>query len=144
MMRNIIAIVATLLLTMGLATQVEAQNYMVVNSQLIFKSLDEYNKATEEVDALGKQYQKNIDEAYAKVEEMFNQYQEQKGYLSQTTRNERENLIIENEKRINEYQEKVFGQGGDLMKRRVELIKPIQDNVLRLLRSLQRQTLLVW
>ena len=46
-----------------------------------------------------------------------------------TSRQAREDAIIAREKEVNKYQEQIFGQQGDLMKKRVELIKPIQDKV---------------
>lgn len=122
-----IAIVIALLFTFGFTA--EAQNYIVVDTEKIFKSLDDYNSALKEIDELGERYQENVDEAFKKVETMYNEYQEQRAYLSERIRQEREELIIENEKRINEYQQNIFGQGGELMKKRVELIKPIQDKV---------------
>lgn len=132
-----ISILAALFLMIGIAAQ--AQNYMVVNSEKIFKSLVEYNDAIKEVDELGEQYQKNIDDAFGKVEQMFNQYQEQKAYLSENTRIKREDIIIENEKTINEYQQKVFGQDGELLKKRVELVKPIQDKVFEQINSYAKE-----
>lgn len=122
-----IAVVMAILLTGAFVVQ--AQNFIVVDTEKIFKSLQEYNNALEEVDKLGEKYQENVDEAFAKVEKMYEEYQQQRMRLSETARREREDVIIENEKRINEYQQKIFGQGGELMQKRIELIKPIQDRV---------------
>lgn len=107
----------------------QAQNYMVVNSEKIFKSIAAFNKAQEDLDKLAEQYQKNVDEAFNEVEQMFNAYQTQKAGMNATTRQQREDQIINKEKEINKYQESIFGQEGELMKKRVELIKPIQEKV---------------
>ena len=48
-----------------------AQNYMVVNTETIFKSMTAYNQAVEEMDAAAQQYQQNIDNAYAELEDMY-------------------------------------------------------------------------
>lgn len=107
----------------------KAQNYMVVNTETIFKSISEYNEAIESVDKEAGQYQQQIDDAFVEVEKMFNEYQAQKAYLSQSTREQREDAIINREKEINRFQEQMFGQNGELFKKRVELMKPIQDRV---------------
>ena len=60
---------------------------------------------------------------------MYETYQSQKGYLSEINRNVREEEIIKREKDIKKYQQEVFGPEGDLIKKRLELIKPIQERV---------------
>ncbi len=106
-----------------------AQNFMVLNTETVFRSIQEYNDAMTSLEQLGEQYQKQVDDAFAEVEEMFNDYQNQKAYLSQATRTQREDAIINREKEIVQFQESIFGQEGELLRRRVELIKPIQDRV---------------
>ena len=104
-------------------------SYVFVDSEAIFKSLDDYNAAIKQLDDLSAQYQKNIDEAYATLDQMYETYQSQKGYLSEINRNAREEEIIKREKDIKKYQQEVFGPEGDLIKKRLELIKPIQERV---------------
>lgn len=108
-----------------------AQNYVTVDSEKIFKSIEAYNTAIKQLDDLAAQYQANIDKAYAATEQMYNNYQAQKGYLSETSRKTREQEIITREQEIAKYQEEVLGPNGDLMKKRIELIKPIQEKVFK-------------
>lgn len=106
-----------------------SQNYMVVNSETIFKSIDEYNTAVENIDAQAQQYQKNIDDAYAKIEEQYNSYMQIKQTLSQSEQQQREETIINNEKRVAEYQEAVFGSEGTISKLTNDNLEPIQERV---------------
>ena len=106
-----------------------AQNYIVVDSEKIFKSIAAYNEANSTLEKLAETYQKNIDDEYEKVEQMYNDYIQQKAYLSESTRQSREDAIINREKEILAYQEQIFGQEGEWMKKRVELITPIQEKV---------------
>ena len=106
-----------------------AQNYIVVNSEKIFKSIDAYNNTIEELDSLAKQYQKQVDEKFAEVEPLYNNYQYQKASLSSAARQARENAILDKEKEAQEYQESLFGQEGTLMKTRIAKISPIQKEV---------------
>ena len=104
-----------------------AQSYVFVNSETIFKSQADYNSAIKQLDDLSAEYQKNIDDAYAELDETFNNYAAQRGYLSETSRQNREEQIVNREKEIKKYQQDVFGP--ELMKKRIELIKPIQERV---------------
>jgi outer membrane protein len=106
-----------------------SQNYMVVNTQEIFKSLDSYNKAITELDTLSSQYQQKIDAAYEVLQNMYDSYQNEKASLSESARQTKENDIIKAEQKIANYQEEVFGQNGTMINKRIEMLKPIQDKV---------------
>lgn len=122
-----IVVLSALMVIFSMATY--AQNYMVVNTETVFKAVPAYTSAMSNLETLTKQCQTNIDEAYKGVEKMYNEYQSQKQYLSETACKSREDDIITREKEIEKYQQDVFGPKGDIMKKRVELVKPIQDKV---------------
>lgn len=106
-----------------------AQGYIFVNSETVFKSQADYNEAIQQLEDLTAAYQKNIDDAYETIEQTYNNYQAQKAYLSETRQAEREEQIISMERKVTAYQQEKFGPEGELMKKRLELIKPIQDRV---------------
>lgn len=121
------------------AGTLSAQNYIIVNSEKIFKSLDNYNQAITSLDELAKQYQSEVDAKYEEIEKLYNTYQSQKQSLSAATRQARENEIITKEQEAQEYQESLFGQEGELMKKRLELIQPIQEQVFGAIESYAKE-----
>ena len=106
-----------------------AQNYMVVNSEKVYKSIDAYNKAIAELDKLAETYQTQVDAKFTEVEALYNNYMNQRNSLSAVTREAREKAILEREQEANDYQQSIFGPKGTLMKKRVEMIQPIQKKV---------------
>lgn len=106
-----------------------AQNYMIVDSEKIFKSIDAYNTAISDLDKLGQTYQQQVDDKFAEVESLYNSYQQQKASLSAATRQMLEQTILDKEKEATALQESFFGKDGTLMKKRLELIQPIQKKV---------------
>lgn len=124
-MKKFFLLAAMALVSMGAA----AQNYMVVNTEKIFTSIEAYSNANKQLENLGNQYQKQVDDAFAEIEKMYNDYMEVKQFLSASSQRTREDAILDREQEVLEFQEKIFGQEGELMKKRVELIKPIQDKV---------------
>ena len=110
---------------------VSAQNYIVVNSEQIFRSISDYNVAMTTLDNLAKEYQAKVDEAYKDIESLYNSYMSQKQDLSASARNDKEQEILSREKAVAEYQEAVFGNDGVMMKKRIELIQPIQKRVFK-------------
>lgn len=106
-----------------------AQNYIIINSEKVFKSLDAYNSAITQLDNLAEQYQAQVDAKFAEVETLYNNYQNQKASLSAAARQARENAILAKEKEANEFQQSIFNTDGTLMKKRLEMIQPIQKQV---------------
>ena len=125
-MKRIILTAMFALATLGIAS---AQKYCVVDSEKVFKSLDEYNKALTTLDELGKSYQAEVDSKYKSIESLYNSYMQQKASLSASTRTTIEQQILQKEEEAQKYQQELFGENGTLMNKRIELIKPIQEKV---------------
>ena len=125
-MKRLILTVVLALATLGIAS---AQKCCVIDSEKVFKSLDEYNKALASLDELGKAYQTEVDNKYKSIESLYNNYMAQKNSLSASTRATIEQQILQKEEETQKYQQEIFGDNGTLMKKRVELIKPIQTKV---------------
>lgn len=119
-------LIAAFLLTAG---ALSAQNYIIVNSEKVFKSVEAYNTAISDLDSLAKQYQEQVDAKFDEVETLYNNYMAQKASLSASARQAREALILAREKEAQQFQESLFGQEGVLMQKRLELIQPIQKRV---------------
>lgn len=125
-MKRFIIALSTLVLFAGVAS---AQKYIVVNSEQIFRSVDAYNTALSTLDSLASEYQTKVDAAYAEVESMYNQYVASKDNMTAAQRSAKEQEILAKESRASEFQQSVFGNEGVMMKKRVELIQPIQNRV---------------
>nr|WP_302022528.1 OmpH family outer membrane protein [Alistipes onderdonkii] len=134
-MKRLILIAVFVLTTGTLA----AQNYIIVNSEKVFKSIDAYNTALSTLDKLAEQYQDMVDAKFAEVETLYNNYMNQKASLTAATRQARENDILAKEKAAQEYQETLFGNDGTLMKKRVEMIEPIQKQVFSAIEAYAKQ-----
>jgi outer membrane protein len=135
MKRTILALVA-MVLSMGMAS---AQNYMVVDSEKVFKSISEYNNALDTIEDLAEQYQKNVDAKFDAVETLYNNYMNQRASLSEGVRQQYEQAILQKEAEATEYQESLFGTDGELMKKRLELIQPIQERVFSTIETFSKQ-----
>ena len=134
-MKRLILIAAFVLSAGTLA----AQNYIIVNSEKVFKSIDAYNTALSTLDKLAEQYQDLVDAKFAEVETLYNNYMNQKASLTAATRQARENDILAKEKAAQEYQETLFGNDGALMKKRIEMIEPIQKKVFAAIEAYAKQ-----
>lgn len=121
--------ILTAVLAIATTFALSAQNYMVVNSEKVFKSISEYNSAIEQLDKLAENYQKQVDAKFSDVERLYNNYMAQKTSLSVSSQQAVEKEILSREEEATKFQESLFGTDGTLMKERVKLIQPIQERV---------------
>lgn len=135
-MRRVIVAFVALVLSI---TAVSAQNYMVVNSEKIFKSIGEYTAALDQIESLSQEYQAQVDAKFRDVETLYNNYIAQHNSLSDYQRQQREQEILQREQEATDFQESIFGTDGELMKRRMALIQPIQQRVFQTIENFSKE-----
>ena len=106
-----------------------AQRYAVIDTRYILSKLPEYKDAQEKLNTFSAQWQREIDEKQAVLDQMYRNFEGEKLMLSEELLKKREDDIFNREKELRDLQKKRFGFEGDLFKRRQELVKPIQDKV---------------
>ena len=132
-MKKISFIIGLLVLSSAMAV---AQKYAFVDTDYIRKNIPAFTTAQEQLDNLSKQWEKEVADGYAVVEKMYKSYQSEAPLLSQDMKVKREEAIIAKEKEMKELQNKYFGMEGDLFKKREELVKPIQDEILKAIKDI--------
>ncbi len=113
-----------------------AQKYAFVDSEYIRKNIPAFTTAQEQLDKLSEQWEKEVADGYAVVEQMYKSYQSEVPLLSQDMKIKREEAITTKEKEMKELQNKYFGMEGELFKKRQELVKPIQDEILKAIKDI--------
>lgn len=120
----------TLLSAMCMLTMASfAQRYAIIDTRYILSKLSEYSDAQKKLDAFSLQWQKEIDDKQALLDQMYRNYEAEKVMLSEELLKKREDDLFNKEKEVRDLQKKRFGFEGDLFKKRQELVKPIQDKV---------------
>jgi outer membrane protein len=132
-MKKIGVFIGLLVLSSAIAM---AQKYAFVDSEYIRKNIPKFTTAQEQLDKLSKQWEKEVADGYAVVEQMYKSYQNESVLLSQDMKTKREEAIIAKEKEMKDLQNKYFGVEGDLFKKREELVKPIQDEILKAIKEI--------
>ncbi len=131
--------IVTLLLAVVACGVVSAQKFFVIDSEKVFKSVAAYNEAMASLDNLSKEYQQTVEAKYQQVETLYNQYQAQKASLSAEARQSAERTILAQEQEAQQLQQSLFGTEGQLMKRRKELIEPVQKRVFAAIEKFAKQ-----
>jgi outer membrane protein len=111
------------------AVMLHAQKFAYVDSKYILDNLPEYTESQAQLDEASAQWQKEIEAKFAEVDKMYQDYQAQAVLLPEDMKKKKEQEIVDREKEAKNLQRQRFGQNGDLMKKRQELVKPIQEKV---------------
>jgi len=116
-------------IAMTTAFTVDAQRIAYVDMNTILERIPEYKAAQAELDATAERWKQEIAIEYGKIETMYRKYQAQEVLMSETTRAQREQEIVDKEAQVRELQKQKFGPQGELFSKRQELVKPTQDRV---------------
>ena len=112
-----------------------AQKFGFVDTEYILNQIPEYKAAKSELDKNSADWQKEIEAKYAEIDKLYKTYQAEQILLTDDLRKKRENEIVNKEKDARDLQKQRFGTDGDLFKKRMELVKPIQDKVYNAVKS---------
>jgi outer membrane protein len=119
----------TLILCIASVYTVNAQKFAYVDSEYILENLPEYKSSQQQLDRVSLQWQKEIEAKFAEIDKMYKDFQAEAILLTDDMKKKREEEIIDKEKGAKELQKQRFGKGGDLLRKRQDLVKPIQDKV---------------
>ena len=122
----------TLLLSiafLGLAFASQAQRYAIIDTKYILSKIPEYRDADKRLQAIGEQWQKEIDDKQTQLDKMYKNYEAEQFMLTDELKKKREDELFVREKEVRDLQKRRFGYEGDLFKERQKMVKPVQDKV---------------
>ena len=114
------------------------QKFAFVDSEYILDQMESYQKAQKQIDDLAAEWQKELDKKVGNIESKVNDLRKNELLLPEDIKEEKEFEITTLQNELRAYQSKKFGVGGDLFKRRKELIQPIQRKVFKAIESLAK------
>lgn len=120
-------IVACLVLVSAATTF--AQRYAIVDTRYIFEKMPEYKQVQKTIDETAATWQKEIDTKQATLDKLYSEYDSQGAMMTDDLKLKKEDELFEKEKELRDLQKKRFGFEGDLFKKRMELMKPLQDKI---------------
>lgn len=125
-MKKIIALAA---LFCALTAGAAAQKFALIDMEYIMGNIPAYERANEQLNQVSKKWQAEIGALDNSARTLYKNYQNEVVFLSEAQKKEREQAIVDKEKEAAELKKKYFGPEGELYKKRVSLIEPIQDEI---------------
>lgn len=106
-----------------------AQKFALIDMEYLLKNISSYETANQQLEAMSKKWQSEVEKAQLDVQNMYKTYQSELVFLSADQKTKKEKDIVDKEKAAQELKRKYFGPEGELFKRREALVKPIQDEI---------------
>lgn len=118
-----------ILMFLVLGLNAAAQKYALIDMEYIMSNIPAYERANEQLNQVSKKWQAEIEAINNQAKTLYKNYQNEAVFLSEAQKQEQEQAIVDKEKEAAELRKKYFGPEGELYKKRVSLIEPIQDEV---------------
>ncbi|MBQ2511573.1 MAG: OmpH family outer membrane protein [Bacteroidales bacterium] len=129
MKARIFTLAILLLFLVAVPLTTAAQKYASVNTDYILGKLPDYDNAVKRLDRYVEDWKKEIEEKAAEIETLRAEYEQESYLLPENLKKRRRDDIAQKEQEIRDLQKQRFGEGGDLDRKRSELLRPIQDRV---------------
>lgn len=130
-MKNLILFVITLIIFA--ASPAKAQQTVrvgYVDMDYILANVPEYQEASAQLETKVQKWRSEIEVELKKIEAMRTNLENERALLTKELVEDREEEIAFEEQKLRDYQQKRFGPNGDMMTQKLQLVKPIQDQVL--------------
>lgn len=117
------------LLFLAIGLNAAAQKYALIDMEYILSNIPAYERANEQLNQVSKKWQAEIEALNNQAQTLYKNYQNEAVFLSEAQKKEQEQAIVDKEKEAAELRKKYFGPQGELYKKRVALIEPIQEEI---------------
>jgi len=130
MSKFISALFVAALFLLPLSTTLSAQvRVAYVDIEKVLAANPDYERAQKELEEQAELWRQEIAKEYAKIDQMYRDYQAREVLLSDETKKQKQDEIVAKEKEVRDLQKKRFGPDGELFQKRQALVKPIQEKV---------------
>jgi outer membrane protein len=106
-----------------------AQKFGYVDTEYILGNMTEYKAAQKQLNELSSKWEADLKILKEEVDKMYKDYKAEEILLSPTQKKEREDAIVAKEEAMKKFEQDKFGVNGELFKKRLELIRPIQEKI---------------
>ncbi len=132
-------LILTIAAVATVAISAHAQKNAHLNSQTIFKAIPEYQAAIDRIEELTKSYQDIIDKEEEKLDAKHQEFENNQANYSDQQYEQASSELQKYADAIDKYTNDIFGEEGEIYKKRVELIKPIQDKVIKAINDVAKE-----
>lgn len=105
------------------------QKYALVDMEYVLKNIPDYEMMNQQLEEVSKKWQGEVEAIENLAQTKYKKYQSDLVFLSADQKKQREDEIVKLEQKASDLKRKYFGPEGELFKKRMDLMKPIQDEI---------------
>ncbi|MDE3057374.1 MAG: OmpH family outer membrane protein [Bacteroidota bacterium] len=110
-----------------------------VNSDTILKNLPEAQEAQDKLAAIGKQWQDELDKMSKSLQAQYEDYQKKQAMYTDATRQSEQQKLLDEQQKVQKYNEDKFGAKGEFAMQRDKLMTPIRDKILKAIEKVAKE-----
>jgi outer membrane protein len=110
-----------------------------IDSESILKQLPEAQDAQKKIDVIVTSWKDEIADMEKKFKQKFEQYDKKKLIMSDQSRATAERDLQDMDRKIMEFRTAKFGQDGELTKKQLEIMKPVQDRMYQAIQEVAKE-----
>ena len=118
-----------LLLFCTTSLTINAQKYACVNIDYVMSHVPDYNQAQTRLNKYIEEWRTELDNKFTELDKLKQAYEKEAYLLPDGLKRRRQEEIKNKEQEVINLQRQRFSTGGDLDKKRTELMKPVQDRI---------------
>ena len=134
-----ILLVLPLLTLFCLPMEGRAQKYACVNSEYILHNIPDYVTAMNKLAKFTEEWQSELEAKQQEVDELRERYQQEAYLLPDNLKQRRQDEFHTKDAELRALQRQRFGAGGDLDKKRAELMRPVQERLYNAIERVARE-----
>ena len=139
MKNTVFVILALTAFIIGNALQAQTQKIGYVNSTKIFQELPAAQEAQKRIDAFSRPLQDSLEAMQKDLQARYEDYQKKEALMNETSKKTQQQLLVDMERRYNEFRLEKFGNDGELAKQTEKLITPIREKIKQAIASVARE-----
>lgn len=128
---------ALLLLTSHSFSQ---QKIGYVDSKVIMETIQDAKDAQTNLDNFVQKWKTELQQINDSLVLMKDDFEKKKLILTEKIRQQKEDEIKAQEKRIAEYKQQKFGESGEYFQKQTELMKPVQDRIFKAIQDVAKES----
>jgi outer membrane protein len=110
-----------------------------IDSDAIMDQLPDVQDVRQRLDALIQEWQAELNKLEREWKNKYDDYEKRKLIMSDQTRIETEQQLVQLENKISEYRDKKFGANGELFQKQDELMKPVQNKIFNAIKEVAQE-----
>lgn len=136
-MKKLLILILGILL--GLPSFTQAQKFGYVDTNFILGKMDSYKAIESEMEKIAQEWEGQIDAKWQEIQQLRQDYQTEEILLTDDMKEQRQTYIQLKEQEAREFQRNIFGYEGLYYKKRIELMKPVQDELYEAVATVSRK-----